>query len=72
MKANNGEIPVGALSVGHTEDGEPLFVGRGEIDGSLTIGKVNINIKVILYDVVYLYLNTMQDSMYYFHTKIVY
>lgn len=45
MKANNGEVPVGALASGHTEDGEPLFVGRGEIDGSLTVGKV----KLILY-----------------------
>lgn len=40
VKANNGEIPVGALSSGHTEDGEPLFVGRGEHNGSLTVGKV--------------------------------
>lgn len=42
VKANNGEIPVGALSSGHTEDGEPLFTGRGAIDGSLTVGKVKI------------------------------
>ncbi|XP_060838903.1 uncharacterized protein LOC132920491 isoform X1 [Rhopalosiphum padi] len=41
VKANNGEIPVGALSSGHTEDGEPLFVGRGELNGSLTVGKEN-------------------------------
>lgn len=41
MKANNGEIPVGAISSGHTEDGEPLFIGRGSHDGSVTVGKVN-------------------------------
>ncbi|XP_050422531.1 C3 and PZP-like alpha-2-macroglobulin domain-containing protein 8 isoform X4 [Adelges cooleyi] len=40
VKANNGEIPVGALSSGHTEEGEPLFVGRGEHDGTVTVGKV--------------------------------
>lgn len=42
IKANDGEIPIGALPSGHTEDGEPLFVGRGQIEGSLTVGKVNI------------------------------
>jgi len=42
VKANEGEIPVGALTAGHSEDGEPLFVGRGKIEGSLTVGKVNI------------------------------
>uniref|UniRef100_A0A2S2Q4X7 C3 and PZP-like alpha-2-macroglobulin domain-containing protein 8 n=1 Tax=Sipha flava TaxID=143950 RepID=A0A2S2Q4X7_9HEMI len=41
VKANQGEIPVGALSSGHTEDGEPLFIGRGQHDGSVTVGKVN-------------------------------
>ncbi|XP_050539649.1 uncharacterized protein LOC126904566 isoform X2 [Daktulosphaira vitifoliae] len=40
IKANNGEIPVGALSSGHTEEGEPLFVGRGKHNGCVTVGKV--------------------------------
>ncbi|XP_050539650.1 uncharacterized protein LOC126904566 isoform X3 [Daktulosphaira vitifoliae] len=43
IKANNGEIPVGALSSGHTEEGEPLFVGRGKHNGCVTVGKVTSN-----------------------------
>lgn len=48
MKANNGEIPVGALSSGHTEDGEPLFVGRATHEGSLTVGKVSLIVKRLI------------------------
>lgn len=44
VKASEGEIPVGALSSGHTEDGEPLFIGRGAYEGSLTVGKVYIKL----------------------------
>lgn len=37
---SGGTIPVGAFAAGHTEDGEILYVGRGRIEGTLAIGKV--------------------------------
>jgi len=37
----NGEVPPHALTVGQTADGEPLYVGRGHWNGSLTPGKVH-------------------------------
>jgi len=35
-----GQVPAGAVQGGHTESGEPLFIGRHRHEGSLTIGKV--------------------------------
>jgi len=36
-----GRVPPHALKVGHTADGEPLYVGRGHLNGSLTPGKIH-------------------------------
>lgn len=41
-------IPPHALPAGETEDGEPLFVGRVNHEGAVTIGKVQVNIILIL------------------------
>ncbi|GLG97807.1 uncharacterized protein GBIM_04492 [Gryllus bimaculatus] len=35
-----GEIPSNALPSGETEDGEPLFTGRAQHEGTVTVGKV--------------------------------
>lgn len=35
-----GDVPANALPGGETEDGEPLFVGRVQHEGSVTLGKV--------------------------------
>ncbi|XP_068083287.1 natterin-4 isoform X2 [Anabrus simplex] len=35
-----GEVPSDALPSGETEDGEPLFVGRVQHNGTMTLGKV--------------------------------
>lgn len=43
MKAADGVIPDGALPAGQSEDGEKLFVGRAEHEGTLTLGKVKKN-----------------------------
>ena len=40
--ASNGKVPSGALEGGHTEDGEPLYIGRVSVDGVVSCGKVNI------------------------------
>uniref|UniRef100_A0A0K8TPN2 Uncharacterized protein n=1 Tax=Tabanus bromius TaxID=304241 RepID=A0A0K8TPN2_TABBR len=37
----NGHVPAGAVMAGRTSGGEPLYVGRAHIDGSLTPGKVH-------------------------------
>lgn len=39
---SNGEVPFGAVEVGHTSDGEKLFMGRCVHDGAQTPGKVNM------------------------------
>lgn len=36
-------IPPQAMPAGETEDGEPLFVGRVNHEGALTIGKVQVS-----------------------------
>lgn len=38
--ATNGDIPPGALEIGRTTDGEPLYAGRCMWEGSQTPGKV--------------------------------
>ncbi|RWS02449.1 uncharacterized protein B4U79_06516 [Dinothrombium tinctorium] len=41
LPASDGELPSGALQAGVTEDGEVLYIGRHEHEGSSTIGKVH-------------------------------
>ncbi|XP_026841400.1 uncharacterized protein LOC6590718 isoform X1 [Drosophila persimilis] len=41
IPASGGHVPPHALRVGQTSDGEPLFIGRGYFQGSLTPGKVH-------------------------------
>ncbi|KAF6210033.1 hypothetical protein GE061_015788 [Apolygus lucorum] len=38
---SGGNIPPDAVRVGHTGDGEPLYVGRVYHEGTLTVGKVH-------------------------------
>ncbi|KAF6210039.1 hypothetical protein GE061_015794 [Apolygus lucorum] len=39
--ARMGDIPPEAIRVGHTCDGEPLFMGRTMFEGTMTPGKVH-------------------------------
>nr|BAN20200.1 conserved hypothetical protein [Riptortus pedestris] len=39
--AEGGDVPSEAIQIGQTRDGEPLYVGRTLIEGTLTIGKVH-------------------------------
>ncbi|XP_001999760.2 uncharacterized protein LOC6573694 [Drosophila mojavensis] len=41
LSGANGEVPIGAVEVGRTVDGETLYAGRGYHAGSLTVGKVH-------------------------------
>ncbi|RWS25806.1 uncharacterized protein B4U80_06829 [Leptotrombidium deliense] len=41
LHSSNGQVPAGALQGGVTADGEPIYVGRHQHDGSFTIGKVH-------------------------------
>jgi Protein of unknown function (DUF3421) len=36
----HGSVPIGAVTVGNTSDGEPLYMGRAHYQGTLTPGKV--------------------------------
>ncbi|XP_044734516.1 uncharacterized protein LOC123296873 isoform X3 [Chrysoperla carnea] len=47
VPASGGQVPEGAVPGGQTEDGEPLFVGRVEHNGSLTVGKVQSSHSVL-------------------------
>lgn len=40
VRTNGSNVPPGAFTAGQTEDGEPLYVGRVNHEGSLTTGKV--------------------------------
>lgn len=40
VKASNGYVPSEAVSAGVQSNGEPLYVGRARVSGSLTIGKI--------------------------------
>lgn len=40
VPANGTEIPPNAVPAGESEDGEPLFVGRAQHEGTVTLGKV--------------------------------
>lgn len=40
VPTSGGNIPPDAVEGGRTSDGEPLFIGRVEHEGSQTIGKV--------------------------------
>lgn len=40
VPCSGGDIPGPALQAGSTEDGEPLFIGRANHEGTQTIGKV--------------------------------
>lgn len=41
VKGSQGSIPAGAIEGGQEADGQPLYVVRAELEGSLTPGKVN-------------------------------
>lgn len=41
LPSSGGHVPPHALRVGQTNDGEPLYVGRGHWAGSLTPGKIH-------------------------------
>ncbi|XP_049812753.1 natterin-4-like isoform X3 [Schistocerca nitens] len=41
VPSSNGEVPDGAVPVGHTTDGETLYVARVQHDGTTTPGKVH-------------------------------
>ncbi|XP_026474975.1 uncharacterized protein LOC113378634 isoform X1 [Ctenocephalides felis] len=43
VATQGANIPDGALPAGETEDGEPLFVGRAEHEGTVTVGKVQVS-----------------------------
>ncbi|KAK9753383.1 Protein of unknown function (DUF3421) [Popillia japonica] len=40
IECSGASIPQNAFPAGESEDGEPLYIGRVFIDGTLTIGKV--------------------------------
>lgn len=40
VAVSGNEIPPNAFPGGETEDGEPLFIGRVQHEGTVTIGKV--------------------------------
>lgn len=40
-KEKNGKIPKGAYPGGRTSSGEALYIGRGEHNKSLTVGKIH-------------------------------
>lgn len=37
---SGGTIPIGAFAAGYTENGETLYMGRANIEGTLSVGKV--------------------------------
>lgn len=47
MACSGGNIPSNAVAAGQSEDGEPLFVGRVNHEGTLTVGKVQASHGVI-------------------------
>lgn len=42
VHGSNGSIPPGAVAVGRTATGEPLYAGRVHHHGTLTVGKVRL------------------------------
>lgn len=40
VRAEGGAVPPNAVPAGETEEGEPLFVGRANHEGTVTVGKV--------------------------------
>lgn len=40
VPCSNGNVPEGAVPGGETDNGEKLYVGRANIKGALTVGKV--------------------------------
>lgn len=40
IRCSNGNVPEGAVPGGEAENGEKLFVGRANMKGALTVGKV--------------------------------
>lgn len=47
MSTSGDNIPPNAVPAGNTEDGEVLFVGRANHEGTVTIGKVQPSHKVL-------------------------
>uniref|UniRef100_A0A1W7RA66 Methyltransferase-like protein n=1 Tax=Hadrurus spadix TaxID=141984 RepID=A0A1W7RA66_9SCOR len=42
-----GDVPSGAVQGGTTADGEPLYIGRHEHEGTMTVGKVQPSHQVL-------------------------
>ena len=40
VDAANGDLPTGVVRGGHN-DGDDLYIGRAEVEGSMAIGKVS-------------------------------
>uniref|UniRef100_T1IXB6 Uncharacterized protein n=1 Tax=Strigamia maritima TaxID=126957 RepID=T1IXB6_STRMM len=41
LPSSNGQVPSGAIQGGRTSNGEPLYIGRVNHNGTLTIGKIH-------------------------------
>lgn len=46
IAGTQGSIPAGAIEGGQDVNGEPLYVARAELNGSLTPGKVEIGFRI--------------------------
>lgn len=41
VQSSSGHVPPEAVSAGAQSNGEPLYVGRAQVGGSLTTGKIH-------------------------------
>lgn len=41
VTSSSGHVPPEAVCAGHQSNGEPLYVGRAHVEGSLTTGKIH-------------------------------
>ena len=47
IQSSGAQIPTGAVQAGVTTDGEPLFIGRHEHEGSYVLGKIQPSHEVL-------------------------